>query len=179
MKKLMFLSLLALVLVFTTTPLGATPYDTLVVDVDPIDINILYWVGSDQNPSSHGQLNNSNEATEAAWADAIVGNNPDLFTSWYKFPVDSLPLDGNKIIEFNPFFAWDYVVVKYGNFWALYRDEGDNLLNTDSFSILNETGFGVSHVTFLNPVATPEPTTLILLGLGLIGVAGIRKKIKR
>jgi hypothetical protein len=177
MKKILLLSFLMLGLVFVTTPVMAIPYDTLVVDVDAP--NTGWWLsGSDVNPSLHGQLINSNEATETAWAEGILGTAySGTFTTTSRKLAGVLPLTGNAINAYYPGFAWDYVVVKYGNFWALYADEGDNLLNTPAFSIPGANGFGVSHVTFFNPTMVPEPTTMLLLGLGLVGLAGIRRKI--
>jgi len=43
----------------------------------------------------------------------------------------------------------------------------------------SNTGITFSIVTEKNPVSTPEPTSLLLLGLGLLGLAGTRRKINK
>ncbi|MEN6320236.1 MAG: PEP-CTERM sorting domain-containing protein [Syntrophaceae bacterium] len=81
-----------------------------------------------------------------------------------------------------------YVLVKDGNAepnWYLIALTGWN--GTESVVLNNffngEFGGrqgGISHVSLLGVnTAVPEPTTLLLLGLGLIGVAGIGRKLKK
>lgn len=46
--------------------------------------------------------------------------------------------------------------------------------SSESFSIRSD-----SLIDPLGPVETPEPTTLLLVGSGLLGLAGLRKKFKK
>jgi len=62
--------------------------------------------------------------------------------------------------------------------WALRSDGSIYTVNTNTGAatfiaqtVANEGGLAI------NPVATPEPTTMLLLGLGLVVVAGFRNRI--
>jgi len=115
------------------------------------------------------QLANSNPATKEAWLEGLPG--PD----WVTFIGKKEPGGGQKgLTDYNPGYFWDYVdyvVVKFGPYWQAFS--GDGTFTTGSFPC------GVSHVTFFrgsrngngNGVPVTEPGTLLLLGVGLIGVS--------
>ena len=155
---------------------SAVPYDTLATDVNLSDAYT--------NPSAKVE-GSSNEAAEAAWAEKILGLAAGALLDWYKVDGGYTIVDKNGISSYDPGFAWTYAVVKYGDYWALYVDEGDNLLNTAALSILDKDKYkylGVSHVTFFKEdygTSVPEPAALFLLGLGMLGIAGIRRSIKK
>lgn len=179
LKRVLILVNLIVIVLLLARPVLA---DTIVFDMDTADqltdINPLYWEGHDSNPSGQGQLNNANPVTEEAWLEALLGRvyNDPAVTYFIRVEAGhgGLGSDVKQLTNYNPGFAWDYAVVKYGNYWIAYQDtDEDNLLTTDQLSN------GVSHVTFFNPqTSVPEPTTMLLLGFGLIGLAGARRKLK-
>lgn len=143
---------------------------TLVVDVDPPDLG-AEWVGSDINPSSKGQLINSNPSTEEAWLEALLGGTDVTFVLNSSFD-DPTP---TSLTDFDPNVSWDYAVVKYDNIWVAYSDAGDDdLLTVGPFD------FGISHVDFFTSgPSVPEPSVLILLGSGLVGLGAFARSRRR
>jgi hypothetical protein len=160
MRQMLFLSLLMLGLVFVTIPVRA---DILVVDVDPPN--------TDTNPQ---WVTPSNPATEGAWLAGLLG---------FTVPFISKDEDSNPLDQVPA--GWIYAVLKYGvgqpgaanpDHWAI-QDDGDFILEFGGIAGL-PTG-GLSHVSYFGqPI--PEPATMLLLGSGLIGLAGYgRKKFLR
>lgn len=164
MKKILILSLIAMFLVLAIVPVMA---DTLIVPVD----DSIY-----ENPQ--GILPNSNPDTEELFLETILGltyNDPS---------VDFIHKEENyfateefkSLTNYDPGFAWLYAVVKVdgkNDGWYAYQNDGINGLSVPT---VGQYRYGISHVSFFGSTPVPEPATLILLGLGLLGIAGIRRK---
>jgi hypothetical protein len=103
----------------------------------------------------------------------------------------------NTVPPLGPDGTISYYAVKGGNYFAMYRLEP--AAATGSWSTYDiwaiggpgtggqsPRGYGgleLSHFTGYNagtpPTSVPEPATIFLLGLGLVGMAGLKRKIKK
>ena len=109
---------------------------------------------------------------------------------------------GDSLTNYDPGFDWNYAVVKWGQWHTAFADAplpgGDNRLTigtSSNYDVFHQEhglwDFGISFVSFFGgenglppngppngpPTQVPEPVTLILLGTGLLGVIGVRRKM--
>ncbi len=73
--------------------------------------------------------------------------------------------------------AFQYVIGKYGNVTHVWYNP-TGFSHIDMGIVQNTSDGGLSHTSSYNPV--PEPTTVALLGIGLVGIvgAGVRRRRK-
>lgn len=159
MKKLLGCFLCLMLMVFLLGTLA--PYDTTLAAVEKDDIREYPFAPS------------LGDSDVESWLEGIIGDD-----------TDQIPYVGNS---FNPGFGWTYAVVHIGggstgmdDLFAYEDTEsvamGDDILNPAE--VLYSSG--VSLVRYFGPHSVPEPATILLLGIGLVGLAGFgRKKFKK
>lgn len=179
MKKLLGCFLYMMLLVCLSTPVSA---NSLVPD--DFGATGPYWDVFATNPD---HLTNSGADAQRTWLEVGLLQGADSGDLVATFDWT----DGPKALdEFDPGVVdWDYAIVKTGlgqtlggeSWYAYLNDYGNDLLNVppqpDGWL---EFPNGVSHVSFYGGNPVPEPTTMLLLGAGLVGLAGFgRKKFKK
>jgi PEP-CTERM motif-containing protein len=162
MKKLLGCFLCLMLMVFFAAPAAALPlpYDTTLAAVDKADASEYPYAPS------------LGDANVLAWLNSVTGD----------LPTEQIPYVGTS---FDPGFSWTYAVVHIGgggidhDLFA-YKDDvipvgGDDILqHSETYER------GVSFVRYYGSSPVPEPTTMLLLGAGLVGLAGLgRKKFKK
>jgi len=176
------LFLLCLMLIFVAlTPLKLVWGDTLVPDLSPPD-----------PPTNPQWVTPSNWQDEQAWLESLIGGS----VYYYGKDEDGKWNDGSwSEGAFSS--GWTYAVLKYGvgkpgvlnpDHWAIIDD--DNYLD---FTVISEiTGLPVgrlSHIAYFGntvdpsiepvPIATPEPTSMLLMGAGLMTWGVIHRRRRR
>lgn len=174
------------IFVLFALPMEASPY----VFTSPIDSILALGTGAPDDFSEKLYLANALgisglDAEKVAQINGVYSYRKDEAIG----ALDKKDLAGG----WNPGFAWDYAIVKVdgpNDYWYLFIDDnaslslisGDDILTTpvvgtDPFNT-GRPPKGISHISWFSSTAVPEPATIILLGLGLLGVARLRKKAK-
>lgn len=137
----------------------------------------------DTNP---GLLPNSGEAAEEAWLEAITGDSSVAFISKTNNPGS---------FNLTPPSGTEYYILKFGSaggrfmsHWAFEYD-GDGPLEPVAalldfnLSYDPDRAFpttGLSHISYFSgEMHTPIPATIYLLGTGLAGLFGIRRRMNK
>lgn len=103
-----------------------------------------------------------------------TGNPGSIQPGWYQGPTGSTALGQNSpgIWYYRPWTEFSLDLANYigDNFTITLETKDCDLSGHAMYAYLD--GFGYTKP----PITSPEPTTMLLLGLGLVGLAGLRKR---
>lgn len=128
---------------------------------------------------------NSNPTSETNWVNSLL--NPDTI---YVTKTNSVEIyataESSNVFAFQLAATPGYFLVKNAKWWALFENNANASWGVVDFSQLN-SGFKfkdlenttISHVTeFGKFTSVAEPSSLLLFGLGLLGLGVIRRRLK-
>lgn len=127
---------------------------------------------------------NSNPTSETNWVNSLL--DPDTTYVTKTSDVDIFATESSNIFAFQLDATPGYFLVKNAKWWALFENNTNASWAVVDFSQL-DSGFKfkdlenttISHVSeFGKFTSIPEPSGLLLLGLGLIGLSVMRRRSK-